>query len=46
MTLAGSPDPPTRSLPSVWTSVEPGAQTREALEVLESLKKKDVTKGE
>ncbi|KAH8103337.1 APG12-domain-containing protein [Cristinia sonorae] len=42
--MAGSPETQTRSLPSVWTSGDANANIQEALEALESYKKKDPSK--
>ena len=42
---AGSPDIHTRALPSAWTSLDSGPNLQEALDALESYKKKDPSKG-
>ena len=44
--MAGSPEPQSRTLPSVWTTGEAGANIQEALDALETYKKKDPNKGE
>jgi ubiquitin-like protein ATG12 len=41
--MAGSPESHSRALPAAWTSLEPNMQ--EALDALESYKKKDPSKG-
>ena len=45
MALAGTPEPPTRALPSAWTSLDGGNVVQEAQEALEAYKKKDANKG-
>ncbi|TCD67614.1 hypothetical protein EIP91_012179 [Steccherinum ochraceum] len=42
--MAGSPEPQSRTLPSSWTTGDAGANIQEALEALESYKKKDPNK--
>ncbi|KAH9919486.1 APG12-domain-containing protein [Epithele typhae] len=44
MALPGSPDPPSRTLPSVWTSIDGGHVMQEAQDALEAYKKKDGSK--
>ncbi len=42
---AGSADVQTRTLPSAWTSLDNGTDMQEALEALDTYKKKDPSKG-
>lgn len=42
---AGAPESHSRPLPSVWTSVDAAGTMQEALEALDTYKKKDLTKG-
>lgn len=42
---AGTADAQTRTLPSAWTPLEPALSMQEALEALETYKKKDPAKG-
>lgn len=43
--MASSPDTHTRSLPSAWTAQDNLDNIAEALDALESYKKKDTSKG-
>ena len=42
---AGKADSQTRALPSAWTPFDPAHNMQEALDALESYKKKDPSKG-
>ncbi|THH30961.1 hypothetical protein EUX98_g3212 [Antrodiella citrinella] len=42
--MAGSPEPHNRSLPSVWTAGDAAANIQEALDALETYRKKDPNK--
>lgn len=41
----GTPDTYSRAIPSAWTTMDSGANIQEALEALETYKKKDGAKG-
>lgn len=41
----GTPDTNSRAIPSAWTAMDSGASIQEALEALETYKKKDGAKG-
>lgn len=41
----GTPDIHSRAIPSAWTAMDSGANIQEALEALETYKKKDGAKG-
>ena len=45
MALPGSTDPPARTLPSAWISLDDGGVMQEAQDALETYKKKDPAKG-